>query len=123
MRGRPTSLALALALATAGCSLLAPSDSELMDGGKGGGADGGGADASADASDSGADGDDGGVAEAGEGGGGCGNLNDLCGTGPCCAGLSCQLGTCLPCRGPGTTCTPSTALDCCSGICSGHVCQ
>lgn len=126
---------MALASAPA-CSLLAPSDRELMggavaaqdagfdlDAGKGSDADGGGRDARAD------------VAPCGELDASCSAATeccslsclrscvacipqgDPCAEGKCCGGNSCQSGTCQPCAASGQACG---ALPCCASNCHGN---
>jgi hypothetical protein len=129
----PPAIALAAVLLTgAGCSLLAPSDAELMGGNKGG--DGGGSTASdashgegaaADAPGVGVDGATGDDATAPESGGSCGNIGDNCASsGDCCSGLACEpnSGTCVTCDPAGTQCW-GQGDTCCSGQCYGHQCQ
>jgi len=122
MRSLPP-LAIALGVLLGGCSLLAPSDEALMGGARGDGAaaDGGDAGDAGDASDGGL-GDDAAM-DASEGGARCGQIGDCCSPGQCCAGLTCQFGTCLTCRPAGQACTPGSASTCCSGQCFAHVCQ
>jgi hypothetical protein len=105
---------------TTQCSLLAPSDVELMGGNRS-------ADA-ADSADSGSDGDaSSGMSSSGSGssGGACGHVGDCCVVpGDCCASLLCETnsGVCMPCVAAGGSCSPAEGL-CCSGSCAGHTCK
>ena len=99
------------------CSLIAPSDQDLMGGNKPAAADGG------RPSDGGMDGGEGGQQQ--EGGGQCLMTGDCCNPGQCCAGLVCDVansGVCLPCMQAGGSCFGGSNM-CCSGNCTGHTCR
>jgi hypothetical protein len=125
-QGVPRAIAtLLLALGVVHCSLLAPSDRELMGGNKGS-SDAGDAGRMSDGSGSGgmtSDAMD--DAEQGQDAGPCLQTGDCCGPGQCCAGLVCDTansGVCLPCMQAGGSCFPGDNM-CCSGTCSGHTCK
>lgn len=114
MRIRSAPLAIVLGAMTAHCSLLAPSDAELM-GGKQSTDAGASHDAAGDAPKDG-----------GEGGSSCGQEAANCaGPGDCCAGLACETtaGICIPCTTSGGACFPTGDNTCCSGSCTGHKCD
>ena len=85
------------------CSLIAPSDQELMGGNKGSGSGGGDAGRS-DAMDGSSGGGSGGSSS---GGGQCNHTGDCCAsTSDCCSGLACEpnSGVCIPCTQSGQSC-------------------
>lgn len=118
-QGLPRTIAAVLVAAgVVHCSLIAPSDQELMGGNKGDGGNG-----------SGGDGGDGGRSDAMDGSGGvdgaCGQQGDCCNTtANCCSGLACNqnTGICLPCTPNGGGCSGGFDM-CCSGNCVGHTCR
>ncbi len=115
-QGLPRTIAaVVIAAGIAHCSLVAPSDQELMGGNKGSGSGGGGGDAGrSDAMD----GSQGGDAA-------CNQAGDCCNTtAQCCSGLACNQnsGICLPCTPNGGGCFGSQNM-CCSGSCIGHTCR
>lgn len=112
-QGLPRTLAAVLVAAgMVHCSLIAPSDQELMGGNKGSGSDAGDA-GRTDAMDGALVGD-----------GACGNLGDCCNLpGDCCSGLVCNTnaGTCVTCLPNGSSCFGSSNT--CCGTCVGHTCR
>jgi hypothetical protein len=93
------------------CSLIAPSDQELMGGNKGGGSGSGGDAGRSDAMDGSQ--------------GPCNLTGDCCTmTAQCCSGLACETnaGVCVPCAQTGSNCF-GTSNTCCSGSCVGHTCK
>lgn len=127
--------AVLVAASVASCSLLAPSDKELM-GGRGGSGSSSGSSSggSRDGGDAGEGGDSSAAGDA-EGSdatddspqsdAACSQMEETCGAGAgCCSGLVCLQPTaiCVPCVPNGSSCT-GTANLCCSGSCVGHTCR
>lgn len=112
-----TFAAVFLAAGVVHCSLIAPSDQDLMGGnvGSSGGSDAGDAGRS-DATDAASDRGDGGA---------CTPAAEFCNTtAECCSGFACDqnAGICVPCTPTGSSCFSGTSL-CCSGNCTGHTCR
>jgi hypothetical protein len=126
-QGLPRTIAAALiAAGVVHCSLIAPSDQELMGGNKGGGSGSGsgGSGSGGDAGDAGrSDAMDG--SSSGGDGGACGQEGDCCNTtANCCSGLACNqsAGICVACTPNGGGCSGGFNM-CCSGNCTGHSCR
>lgn len=125
-QGLPRTIAAALlAAGMVHCSLVAPSDQELMGGNKGSGS----GSSSGSGSGSGSDAGDAGRSDAMDGSqggdGSCSQATDCCNlTSDCCSGLVCNpaAGICEPCTPNGGGCFGSQN-NCCSGNCTGHTCR
>lgn len=126
-QGLPRTLAaVVLAAGVVHCSLIAPSDQELMGGNKGSGS-GSGSGSGGDAGDAGRTDAmmDGASSSGGGEGGMCAQESDCCSTtSDCCSGLACEpnSGLCIPCTPSGGSCFGGENL-CCSGNCTGHSCK